>query len=89
MAEDDGEAGAAGGAARSVGCGCFAATAAGWAGRCPFDGDPVPGSGVMMLTAGVLAALGNSALVGLPVGTDAGSPASGMAAGGGAFQAGA
>src|SRR5438477_11246796 len=29
----------------------------------------VPGSGVMMLTGGVEAALGNSALVGLPVGT--------------------
>ena len=37
---------------------------------------PVPGSGVMMLTAGVLAALGNSALVGRPVGKDGGSPAS-------------
>ena len=30
---------------------------------------PVPGSVVIMLTAGVEAALGNSALVGLPVGT--------------------
>ena len=33
------------------------------------------GSGAMILTAGVDAALGNSALVGLPVGTDGGSPA--------------
>ena len=32
--------------------------------------DPVPGSGVMMLTAGVEAAEGKSALVGLPVGID-------------------
>ena len=58
---------------------CFGAAAAGWAGRCAF-GDPVPGSCVMMLTAGVEAELGNSALVGLPVGTDGGNPASGPAA---------
>jgi len=70
---------------------CFGAAAAGWAGRCPF-GDPVPGSAVMILTAGVEAELGNSALVGLPVGTDGGNPASGPAAavgGWGAFQSGA
>ena len=43
-----------------------------------------------MLTAGVEAAVGNSALVGLPVGTDGGSPASSPeAACGGAFQEGA
>jgi hypothetical protein len=35
------------------------------------------GSGVMMLTAGVEAAVGNSALVGLPVGTPGGSAATG------------
>jgi hypothetical protein len=34
-----------------------------------------PGSGVMMLTAGVEAAEGKSALVGLPVGIDGGSAA--------------
>ena len=34
-----------------------------------------PGSGVMMLTGGVDAADGNSALVGLPVGIDGGSAA--------------
>ena len=47
----------------------------------------------MMLTGGVDAALGNSALVGLPVGIDGGSPASaavaGSAAGAGVFQVGA
>ena len=50
------------------------------------------GSGFMMLMGGVLAALGNSALVGLPVGTDGGSPASSpedVAARGGAFHDGA
>ena len=46
-----------------------------------------PGSGVMMLTAGVEAAVGNSALVGLPVGTDDKSAATGAAAG--AFHDGA
>ena len=52
---------------------------------------PVPGSGDMMLTGGVLAALGNSALVGRPVGSDAGSIAIGelTEATGGAFQDGA
>jgi len=51
---------------------------------------PVPGSGDMMLTAGVLAALGNSALVGRPVGIEGGSIAIGeLAAKGGAFQDGA
>jgi hypothetical protein len=53
--------------------------------------DVVPGSGVMMLTAGVDAALGNSALVGRPVGSDTPSEATGAAAGatatGGAFHA--
>lgn len=55
------------------------------------------GSGFMMLTGGVDEALGNSALVGLPVGIDGGRPASaavgGKAAGAvaiaGAFQVGA
>ena len=41
-----------------------------------------PGSGVMMLTAGVEAAVGNSALVGLPVGTDGESAATGATAAG-------
>ena len=39
-------------------------------------GVPVPGSGIMMLTGGVEVADGNSALVGLPVGTDGGNAAS-------------
>lgn len=52
------------------------------------------GSGVMMLTGGVDAELGNSALVGLPVGTDGGSAATSPAAAigatpGTAFQEGA
>ena len=52
---------------------------------------PVPGSGVMMLTGGVLAELGNSALVGLPVGTDAPSMVAGsaLATCGGKFHDGA
>jgi hypothetical protein len=50
-------------------------------------GAPWPGSGVMMLTGGVEAAVGNSALVGLPVGIDDGNAATGPgAAGAGAFQ---
>ena len=44
--------------------------------------DAEPGSGVMMLTAGVEAAVGNSALVGLPVGTDGESAATGATAAG-------
>jgi hypothetical protein len=40
----------------------------------------VPGSGVMMLTGGVEAAVGNSALVGLPVGIDGARAATGAAA---------
>jgi trimeric autotransporter adhesin len=48
------------------------------------------GSGVMMLTGGIEAEVGNSALVGLPVGIDGGSAATGpAAAGAGAFHDGA
>jgi hypothetical protein len=47
-----------------------------------------PGSGVMMLTGGVEAAVGKSALVGLPVGMVGDSVATG-AVGGGAFHSGA
>ncbi|SPP94900.1 conserved protein of unknown function [Bradyrhizobium vignae] len=52
------------------------------------------GSGFMMLTGGVDEALGNSALVGLPVGTDGGIPASAAVTGiavaaAGVFQVGA
>jgi hypothetical protein len=49
-----------------------------------------PGSGVMMLTGGVEAALGKSALVGLPVGTPGMRVATGAAGGDdGAFHVGA
>ena len=59
----------AGGAGEAAATG-LAAPAPGWAGCCPPGKEPVPGSGIMMLTGGVEAALGNSALVGLPVGND-------------------
>lgn len=50
--------------------------------------DVVAGSAVMILTGGVEAALGNSALVGLPVGAPGISAATGAASGAaGAFQA--
>ena len=87
-------AGAAGAAAcaevAAGGRGADAAFAAGAAWRVPVVG----GSGFMMLTGGVYEALGNSALVGLPVGIDGGSAASAPAAGtadaaaAGAFQLG-
>src|SRR5216684_2675895 len=53
------------------------------------DGATGPGSGVMMLIGGVEAAVGNSALVGLPVATDGARVATGPAAAGGAFHDGA
>jgi hypothetical protein len=68
--------------AAGAGGGCFCALTAGWAGRCPFGGAPDVGSGFMILTAGVEAALGNSALVGFPVGSEGGpSAAVGLKAG--------
>ena len=65
--------------------------AAGDAGAVAVDDDgfgaaPSGGSGVMMLTGGVEAELGNSALVGLPVGTDGGSAAITPAAACGVFH---
>jgi len=48
-----------------------------------------PGSGVMMLMGGVEAAVGNSALVGLPSGIDGGSAATGAGAAAGMFHDGA
>ena len=71
------EAIAAVGAAGGVGGGCFCELTAGCAGRCPFGDVPDVGSGFMMLTAGVEAALGNSAFVGLPVGSE-GDPSAAM-----------
>ena len=54
------------------------------------DAVAVPGSGVMMLTGGVEAELGNSALVGLPVGTPGTSAATGIGGcASGAIQVGA
>ena len=77
-------AGAAADAAR--GAGAAPGAAAGGFGAAGPDG----GSAVMMLTAGVEAAVGNSALVGLPVGMDDGnnatSPAAPACAGMGEFQ---
>jgi hypothetical protein len=51
-----------------------------------FGAAPSSGSGVMMLTGGVEAEVGNSALVGLPVGMDGGSAAIRPVAACGAFQ---
>ena len=51
-----------------------------------FGAAPSGGSGVMMLTGGVDAEVGNSALVGLPVGTDGGSAAIMPGAACGVFQ---
>jgi hypothetical protein len=83
----------AGGAAATVAAvgGRGAGTGASWTGAAaarPAAGvGTLPGSGVMMLTGGVEAADGKSALVGLPVGTEGGSAATSPgAAGGGAFQ---
>ena len=73
---------------RGDGDGVFAAGAA--VARGADEAVAAPGSGVMMLTGGVEAALGKSALVGLPVGTPGTSAATGAAAGaGGAFHVGA
>jgi len=58
-------------------------------GRGAAGGGAAPGSGAMMLTGGVEAALGKSALVGLPGGAEGDNKATGIAAGGGAFHCGA
>jgi hypothetical protein len=97
--------GAAAGARAALGAGGFfaagtaacAEAAAGARGAATFAAGAawrVGGSGFMMLTGGVDEALGNSALVGLPVGIDGGSPATAALAGNdcgaaGAFQVGA
>ena len=101
-AAEDGRFGAGGGflatACACVGAGGVAAAgrgAAGDAGTAAADGFGAAqsgGSGVMMLTGGVEAALGKSALVGFPVGIDGGSAATtpgAAAACGGAFHNGA
>ena len=78
----DGRFGAGGGflAAATAGDGAAAGGGAGVTERdagaaAAGGGDLTVGSGFMMLTAGVEAEVGNSALVGLPVGTDGGSAA--------------
>src|SRR4051812_37312499 len=78
---------AATGAERVRGADCAAVTG-GTAGRCAA---PVAGSGVMILTGGIDAEVGNSALVGLPDGAEPsipGNPAD-AAATAGTFQDGA
>ena len=95
-AAEDGRFGAGGGflaaACACVGAGGAAADrgAAGAAGTAAaddgFGAAPSGGSGVMMLTGGVEAEVGNSALVGLPVGNDGGSAAIMPAAACGVFQ---
>ncbi|CCE05424.1 hypothetical protein BRAS3843_1380044 [Bradyrhizobium sp. STM 3843] len=60
--------------AATAGDGCARGAGAAAAGAAERDVDAV-GSGAMMLTGGVEAALGNSALVGLPVGIDGTNPA--------------
>ena len=74
---------AGGGAAAGRGVAGAAGTAAADDG---FGAAPSGGSGVMMLTGGVEAEVGNSALVGLPVGNDGGSAAIMPAAACGVFQ---
>jgi hypothetical protein len=78
---------AAGGRGAGTGASWTGAAAAAGGARPADDAGPL-GSGVMMLTGGVEAADGKSALVGLPVGTGGGSAATspGAAASGGAFQ---
>ena len=72
----------AGGGFLAAACACVGAGAGG-------DGaatERAAGSGVMMLTGGVEAEVGNSALVGLPVGIDGGSAAIMPVAACGAFH---
>ena len=85
MAAASAGAGAVAEVGRGDGNGAFASAADGRGDA----GGADPGSGVMMLMGGVEAALGNSALVGLPVGVDGPSAATGTVAGAGAFHDGA
>jgi hypothetical protein len=74
---------------RRGGNGALAAGGAGGAARTADGGAGEPGSGIMMLTAGVEAAVGNSALVGLPVGMEGETRAEAGEAGADAFHDGA
>ena len=96
-AAEDGRFGAGGGflaaACACAGAGGVAAAGRGAAGDAGaaaaddgFGAAPSGGSGVMMLTGGVEAEVGNSALVGLPVGSDGGSAAIMPVAACGVFQ---
>ena len=96
-AAEDGRFGADGGflaaACACAGAGGVAAAGRGAAGDAGaaaaddgFGAAPSGGSGVMMLTGGVEAEVGNSALVGLPVGSDGGSAAIMPGAACGVFQ---
>ena len=76
----------AGGGAAAAGRGAAGNAGAGAADDDGFGAAPSGGSDVMMLTGGVDAEVGNSALVGLPVGTDAGSAAIMPVAACGAFH---
>ena len=82
----------AGGAAASFGAAAGAVAAGRVDGGTAARAELADGSGLMMLTAGVDDAEGNSALVGLPVGTPGGRVATipgtavAAAAGGGAFH---
>lgn len=74
----------------AAGCGDGDGTLAVGALGCGAGGGEVPGSGVMMLTGGVEAAEGKSALVGLPVAPgDSTATGAGAGATAGAFQEGA
>ena len=89
-------AGAGGGGFLAAACACGDAGGVATAGRGAagdagaaddgFGAAPNGGSGVMMLTGGVEAEVGNSALVGLPVGSDGGSAAIMPGAACGVFQ---
>ena len=68
----------AAGEGETAGAGRDEGTAAVVAGAVARGPGAVPGSGVMMLTGGVEAELGNSALVGLPVGTPGTSAVTGI-----------
>src|SRR4029079_10080278 len=73
-------AGASAATGRSRGNGAFAAGGGHWGWRGADEAAAAPGSGLMMLTAGVEAAEGKSALVGLPVGVAGAGIADGTAA---------
>jgi hypothetical protein len=84
-----GVAGAVAGVGRGEGNGAFATGEDDAGGRGVVGVVASGGSGVMMLMGGVEAAVGNSALVGLPSGIDGGSAATGPGVAAGMFHDGA